>query len=102
MRSGFSIFGSLVFCGVTLGLADNINLPGQKFVFDTPSQPGASSHETVADSEAALPFPSTGEIAAGVEAVLPAPPTRSSFMATWSNVAGARSYLLDVSTDNSF
>ena len=30
------------------------------------------------------------------------PPTRSSFMATWDSVSGAKGYLLDVSTSNSF
>jgi hypothetical protein len=56
----------------------------------------------LADSEAALPLPGAGEIDAGAETVSSAPATRSSFMATWGNVAGAKSYLLDVSTDNSF
>jgi len=100
MRSGFSIIGSLVFCGVALGLADNVNLPRQNIVSGTPFQPGAATHEAWADAQAV--FPMAGEIAAGVETVSTAPPTRGSFMATWDNVADAKSYLLDVSTDNSF
>jgi hypothetical protein len=87
---------------MTLALADDINLPGQKFVSDTPFQPQAVSHKTRADPEAALPLPGAGELAAGAETVSSAPPTRSSFIATWNNVTGAVSYLLDVSTDNSF
>jgi len=102
MRSGFSIIGSLVFCGVALGLADNSNLPEQNVVSGTAFQPGAATHETRADPQAALQFPNAGEIAAGIETVSSAPPTRSSFMATWDNVTGAKSYLLDVSTTDSF
>src|SRR5258707_6094908 len=102
MRSGFSIIGSLVFCGVALGLADNSNLPEQNVVSGTAFQPGAATHETRADSQAALQFPNAGEVAAGIETVSSAPPTRSSFMATWDNVTGAKSYLLDVSTTGSF
>jgi hypothetical protein len=102
MRSSFSIIGSLVFCGVTLGLADNINLPGQKLLSGTPFSPGAASHQTRADSDAVLPFASADEIAPEIETVSLAPSTRSSFMAIWNNVPGATSYLLDVSTDKAF
>src|SRR6267143_611901 len=102
MRSGFSIIGSLVFCGVALGLAENSNLPEQNVVSGTAFQPRTARHETWADSQAALQFPNAGEIAAGIETVSSAPPTRSSFMATWDNVTGAKSYLLDVSTNDSF
>jgi hypothetical protein len=101
-RSGFSIIGSLVFCGVGLGLADNINLPEQHIVSGTPFQPGAATHEAWADSQAALQFPPAGEIAVGIETASSAPPTRSSFMATWDHATGAKSYLLDVSTNDSF
>ena len=48
---------------------------------------GASNHER---------FPSE------IETFLPPPPTRSSFMATWPGVSGAKGYLLDVSTSSSF
>ena len=37
-----------------------------------------------------------------METVSSASPTRSSFMATWDRVSGAKGYLLDVSTSNSF
>jgi hypothetical protein len=62
----------------------------------------AEVHETRTDSQAALQFSSANENAAVIEAVSSTPSTRSSFMATWGNVAGAAGYLLDVSTSNSF
>ena len=102
MGSGFSIFGSLVFCGAALGLADNGNLPEQNVVSDSPFQPGAATHETRADPQSAVQFPNAGETAGEIETVSSAPPTRSSFMATWDNVTDAKGYLLDVSTENSF
>ena len=49
----------------------------------SPFEVEAQTHETWADSPEALP-------------------TRSSFMASWDNVAGATGYLLDVSTSDSF
>src|SRR4029079_13392894 len=42
------------------------------------------------------------EISAPIDTVSSAPPTRSSFMATWRSISGAKGYLLDVSTDNAF
>jgi hypothetical protein len=102
MRSGLCIIGSLVFYGVGLGLADNSNLPEQNIVSGTAFQPGAATHETWADPQAVVQFPNAGETAAGIETVSSAPPTRSSFMATWNGVTGAKSYLLDVSRDDSF
>jgi hypothetical protein len=59
-------------------------------------------HETRADSEEVLRFPNVSGITTPVEPFSPAPPTRSSFMASWDNVAGATGYLLDVSTSDSF
>jgi hypothetical protein len=82
--------------------AGNINLPEQNIVSSTPFQPGAATHETRADSEAALQFPNASEITAEIETVPSTPPTRSSFIATWDNVTGATDYLLDVSTSSSF
>jgi hypothetical protein len=49
-----------------------------------------------------IEFPNANELAARLETVSSAPPTRSSFMATWDSVTGAKGYLLDVSTSNSF
>jgi len=82
--------------------AGNINLPEQNIVSSTPFQPGAATHETRADPEAALRFPNANEIAPEIELVSSAPPTRSSFMANWDNVTGATGYLLDVSTSSTF
>ena len=49
-----------------------------------------------------IEFPNANEITPPIETVSSAPPTRSSFMATWDSVSGAKGYLLDVSTSNSF
>ena len=96
----------MIFAGcVVVGLAafaGNIDLPEQNIVSSTSFQPGAATHETRADSQAALQFKNIGEIATGIETVSSAPPTRSSFMATWDSVTGATGYLLDVSTSDSF
>ena len=105
-RPCFPIVGAMIFAGcVAVGLAafaGNIDLPEQNIVSSTPFQPAAATHETRADSQAALQFQSAGEVAAGIETVSSAPPTRSSFMATWDSVIGATGYLLDVSTSDSF
>ena len=105
-RPCFPIAGAMIFAGcVVVGLAafaGNIDLPEQNIVSSTSFQPGAATHETRADSQAALQFKNIGEIATGIETVSSAPPTRSSFMATWDSVTGATGYLLDVSTSDSF
>ena len=49
-----------------------------------------------------IEFRNANEITPPIETVSWAPPTRSSFMATWDSVSGAKGYLLDVSTSNSF
>src|ERR1700730_16669723 len=77
-------------------------LLGQNIVSDTSFQPGGATHQTWADSQAALQFPNASEVAAQIETVSSAPATRSSFMARWENVTGATGYLLDVSTNDSF
>ena len=102
MRSGLCVIGSLVFYGVGLGFADNITPPEQNIVTGVAFQPGAATHETRAEPQAVLQFPNAGETAAEIEAVPSAPPTRSSFMATWKNVSDAKSYLLEVSRNDSF
>ena len=68
----------------------------------SPFEVGAATHETWADSQAALQFRNASEITAEIETVSSAPPTRSSFMASWESIAGATGYLLDVSTSSSF
>ena len=96
----------MIFVGcVAVGLAafaGNVDLREQNIVSSPPFQPGAATHETRADSQAALPFKNIGEIATGIETVSSAPPTRSSFMAAWDSLTGATGYRLDVSTSDSF
>jgi hypothetical protein len=77
-------------------------LPGAQAVVPPPFAVGAATHETRADSQAALRFSNASEITAEIETVSSARPTRSSFMASWDNVPGAAGYLLDVSTSSLF
>jgi hypothetical protein len=63
---------------------------------------GAVRHETRAESQTSLELPNTNEFPSETETVSPPPPTRSSFMAMWPSVTGAKGYLLDVSTSSSF
>jgi elongation factor P hydroxylase len=96
--------GSIVFGGVALGLAalGGNNWMEQNVVSSNAFRPGAATHETRAALEGPLQFPNANEIASEIETVSSTPPTRSSFMATWDNVTGSSSYLLDVSTSSSF
>ena len=108
-RLGFPLIGLIVFGGVALGLgvlASASNLPEQKIISHVSLQPTAATHETRAGSEAGLQgvieFPSANEVTPRIETDSSAPPTRSSFVATWGSVSGAKGYFLDVSTSNSF
>jgi hypothetical protein len=104
-RPGFLIVGLIVFGSVALGLtafAGNSNLPEHNIVSRAPFQPGAAKHETHVGSQSTLEFPNANEVTSRIETVSSAPPTRSSFMATWASVSGAKGYLLDVSTSSSF
>src|SRR5437588_6743432 len=104
-RLGFPLIGLIVFGGVALGLAapaSASNLPEQRIASPTQFQPGAATHETRVDSQNALQFSNGDEISAQIETVASAPPTRSSIMAIWESVSGAKGYLLDVSTSSSF
>src|SRR5207302_2428792 len=67
-----------------------------------PFQRGAAKHVTHVGSQSTVEFPNANEVTSRIETVSSAPPTRSSFMATWDGVGGAKGYLLDVSTSNSF
>src|SRR4029077_15870391 len=93
----------IVFGGVALGLAalaSGSNLPEQSTISPASLQPSAVTHETRAGLQAGLQelieFRNANEITPPVEPVSSAPPTRSSFMATWPSVSGAKGYLLDV------
>src|SRR5438067_10057280 len=103
----FSMRGSIIFAGcAALGLAAfaNTSLAAQNGILAAAPgfQASTATHETRADSQAALQYPNASEVAAGTEAVSSAPPTRSSFMATWGSVTNTTGYLLDVSTSSSF
>jgi len=96
---------SIIFGTLALGVAafaGNINLPAQDFVSRASLQPGAATHQTRIASQGPLQSPNASEVATEIETVSSAPPTRSSFMATWDGVSGAKGYLLDVSTSDSF
>lgn len=87
-------------------LASASNLPERSTVSPALLQPSAAKHETRAGMQAGLQklieFPNANEISSPIETVSSVPPTRSSFMATWRSANGAKGYLLDVSTSNSF
>src|SRR5215211_2502959 len=63
---------------------------------------GAVKHGTHAASQSSFDFPNTKGFSSESETLSAPPPTRSSFMATWPRVTGAKGYLLDVSTSSSF
>ena len=63
---------------------------------------GAGVHRAHAQPESLFQLPNTNELSPQGEPVSPPPPTRSSFMATWEPASGAKSYLLDVSTNSAF
>jgi elongation factor P hydroxylase len=108
-RLGFPLIRLIVFGGVALGLAalaSASNLPEQSTISPASLQPSAATHETRVGLQEGLQklmeFPNANEITPSIETISSAPPTRSSLMATWSKVSGAKGYLLDVSTSNSF
>src|SRR5436190_2393745 len=104
-RLGFPVIGLIVFGGVALGLAalaSGSNLPEQSTISPVSLQPSAATHETRAGLQGVIEFPNANEVTARIETVFSAPPTRTSLMATWRPVSGAKGYLLDVSTSNSF
>jgi hypothetical protein len=94
----------LVYVALALGgIAGDRNLSGQtRALTASPFKVGAGLHETRARWQNALQLPNASEVAPENKIVPPPPPTRSSFMATWPNLSGAKGYLLDVSTSSSF
>src|SRR6266480_1952446 len=102
-RPGLTLIGLIVFGGMALGLsalASASNLPEQHTISPASLRPSVARHETRAGL---LEFPNANEVTARIETISSAPPpTRSSFMATWYSVTGAKGYLLDVSTSNLF
>jgi hypothetical protein len=104
-RLRFPIMGLIGFSGVALpldALAAGSDLPEHNIVSPAPFQPSAVTHQTSVSSQGVLEFPNPNEVIPRIETVSSVPPTRSSFMATWDGVEGAKGYLLDVSTTSSF
>src|SRR6266853_2499974 len=104
-RPGFPLIGLIVFGSMALGLsalASASNLPEQNILSPASLQPSAATHETRAGLQEVIEFRNANKVAPPMETVSWAPPTRSSFMAAWGSVSGAKGYFLDVSTSNSF
>src|SRR5437899_1440647 len=112
LPSALILLSLLAICAIPFALAQshsrgkNINSPQQNIASTAPLQPSAATHETRVGLEAGLQglteFRAANEITPRIETVSPAPPTRSSLMASWPSVSGAKGYFLDVSTSNSF
>src|SRR5262249_7200119 len=84
-------------------------IAGDHKVSAQPNAPGAVQfgieafrHETYPESLGSFEIPNRNPFASEGETVVPPVPTRSTFVATWPRVAGAKGYLLDVSTSSSF
>jgi hypothetical protein len=82
--------------------AKNINLLKQKIVSSPQSQPSVATHQAWIGLHEIMEFSNGYEATPPNETVSPAVSTRGSFMATWDSISGAKGYLLDVSTNNSF
>ena len=105
MRRVFYIRISAFVCVVLglAGIAGEHGVSAQTVAAGAPQfEVGAVMHETRTESQTSLELPNANEFPSESETVSPPPPTRSSFMATWPNVTGAKGYLLDVSTSSSF
>ena len=91
------------FVCVVLGLAGEHTVSAQTVVSGASQfEIGAVRHETRAESQTSLELPNTKEFPSESKTVSLPPSTRSSFMAMWPSVTGAKGYLLDVSTSSSF
>jgi hypothetical protein len=104
-RLGFPLITRIALGGMALGLsalASASNLPEQGILSPASLRPSAATHETRTRLQEIIQFPNANKVTPRIETVSWSPPTRSSFMATWGAVSGAKGYLLDVSTSNSF
>jgi Alpha-galactosidase, CBM13 domain/Fibronectin type III domain len=104
-QPGFPVIGLIVSGCVALALAELASagdLTEQSASSPALLQPSAATHETRTGSQEVIEFRNANEITAPIETISSVPPTRSSFMAIWDSVSGAKGYLLDVSTSNSF
>ena len=104
MRREFYIRTSGLVCALLgLAVAGGIRLSGQTAPPEAERfEAGAGVHRAHAQPESLFQLPNTNELSPQPEPVSPPPPTRSSFMATWEPASGAKSYLLDVSTNSAF
>src|SRR4030095_255456 len=95
---------ALVYVALALGgVAGECNLSGQSHaVTASPFQVGAGLHETRVRWQNSFQLPNASKVAPDNEIIPLPPPTRSSFMAIWPKMGGARGYLLDVSTSSVF
>ena len=85
-----------VFVCVLLGLAaaGGIRLSGQTTALEVERfKAEAGVHKTHAQPESAFQLSDWNELSPEPESVSPPPPTRSSFMATWKRVSGAKGYM---------
>ena len=104
MRREFYIRTSGLVCALLgLAVAGGMRLSGQTAPPEAERfEAGAGVHRAHAQPESLFQLPNTNELSPQGEPVSPPPPTRSSFMATWEPASGAKSYLLDVSTNSAF
>src|SRR5262245_35601964 len=93
------------FVCVLLGLAvaTGIRLSGQTTASGVERfEAGAGVHVAHARPESSVQLSNRNELSPEPESTSLPPPTRTSFMATWQRLSGAKGYLLDVSTNSSF
>ena len=101
MGRNFNIRIAAFVCVVSgLAAANAIRLSGQTITGRF--EPEVRVHEARAEPEPSFQLSNKNELSPEPEPVSPSPPTRTSFMATWSRVNGAKGYMLDVSTNSSF
>ena len=94
---------TLVCVPLGLAAAGGISLSGQTAVLEANGlKPAVAVHVAHAQRQSAVWLSNRNELSPEPEPVSPPPPTRTSFMATWNPVSGAKGYLLDVSTNRSF
>jgi hypothetical protein len=78
------------------------NSPEQNIASRAPLEPSAATRETRAGRQEVIELPNPNEVTIPIETVSLTPTPRSGLMATWQSVSGAKGYLLDVSTSDSF
>ena len=101
MGRNFNIRIAAFVCVVSgLAAANAIRLSGQTITGRF--EPEVRVHEARAEPEPSFQLSNKNELSPEPEPVSPSPPTRTSFMATWNRVNGAKGYMLDVSTNSSF